>query len=137
VVDGIVYFGSNDDHIYALDAGTGREEWRFNAGGDVRSAIAIVEGVAYFVSGRDLYAIDSESGEEKWRFRSIGRGSPPSVAGDMVYFGAANGLFHAVSTQTGTEVWNFQAESGLSDSAAIAEGVVYLANSDGLLYALC
>jgi outer membrane protein assembly factor BamB len=29
VVGGVVYFGSYDDHLYAVDIETGQEKWRF------------------------------------------------------------------------------------------------------------
>src|SRR3972149_7524399 len=32
VVDGLVYVGSMDGHVYALDAATGQEHWRFETG---------------------------------------------------------------------------------------------------------
>ena len=31
VANGVVYVGSGDGHLYALDARTGAERWRFNA----------------------------------------------------------------------------------------------------------
>ena len=33
MVDGVVYFGAHDHHVYALDASTGRLECRFRTGG--------------------------------------------------------------------------------------------------------
>lgn len=45
VAEGVIYFGSDDDHLYALDAQTGQEKWRFKTGDDVRSSPAIAEGI--------------------------------------------------------------------------------------------
>jgi outer membrane protein assembly factor BamB len=33
VVNGVVYVGSFDDNVYALNAGTGAELWSFTTGG--------------------------------------------------------------------------------------------------------
>ena len=33
VVDGVVYTGCRDSNLYALDAATGSEKWRYNANG--------------------------------------------------------------------------------------------------------
>ena len=33
VSEGVVYFGSNDKHLYALDIKTGEEQWKFKTGG--------------------------------------------------------------------------------------------------------
>ena len=44
MVDGKVYIGSDDLYLYALDAATGAELWRFYAGGAVRAAPAVGTG---------------------------------------------------------------------------------------------
>ncbi len=53
---GVVYFGSGDGYLYALDAGSGQEKWKFKTGRGPGSP-AISGGVLYFGShdGR-LYA---------------------------------------------------------------------------------
>jgi outer membrane protein assembly factor BamB len=30
--DGVVYFGSSDNHLYAVDIKTGEEKWKFKTG---------------------------------------------------------------------------------------------------------
>ena len=42
VVDGVVYFGSYDKHLYALDTKTGEEQWKFKTGDCVSSSPAQV-----------------------------------------------------------------------------------------------
>ena len=39
VFEGIVYVGSFDCHLYALDAGTGKERWRFTSSSLVQSVL--------------------------------------------------------------------------------------------------
>ena len=46
-----VYVGSDDGHLYALDATTGAERWRFEVGGDVYSSPAVAAGTVYLGSG--------------------------------------------------------------------------------------
>ena len=60
VADGIVYFGSSDRHLYAVDAATGRGMWRYRTGGQIRSTPAVADGVVYFGSADDhLYALST------------------------------------------------------------------------------
>ena len=62
VVDGVVYFGSYDNHLYALDTKTGEEQWKFETGDSVFSSPAVSDGVVYFGSHDNyLYAVDIEA----------------------------------------------------------------------------
>ena len=49
-----MYVGSDDHHLYALDASTGRLLWRCRMDGDVRSSPAVADGVVY-VGSSDGY----------------------------------------------------------------------------------
>jgi outer membrane protein assembly factor BamB len=67
----VVYFGSFDNHLYAVDAETGQEKWRFTSGGEETSSPSVAGGVVYFGShDQHLYAVDIHTGEEKWRFQT-------------------------------------------------------------------
>jgi outer membrane protein assembly factor BamB len=46
VANGVVYVGSDDGNLYALDAGTGAKLWSYAAGG-VDSSPTVVNGVVY------------------------------------------------------------------------------------------
>jgi outer membrane protein assembly factor BamB len=71
VVDGVVYFGSYDNHLYAVDEKTGKEKWKFKTGNYVQTSPAVVDGVVYFGSDdKHLYAVDTKTGEEKWKFET-------------------------------------------------------------------
>jgi tRNA A-37 threonylcarbamoyl transferase component Bud32 len=60
VVDGVVYVGSWDDRVYALDAADGTELWRFQTEGGVRGSLAVVDGTVYVGSrDRNVYALTS------------------------------------------------------------------------------
>ena len=47
---GIVYFGCNDKNLYALDAATGEEKWKFETGGEIFSSPWIEDGAVYIAS---------------------------------------------------------------------------------------
>ena len=72
VSDGMVYFGSYDKHLYAVDTKTGKQKWKFKTGDRVHSPV-VVDQVVYFCSiDKHLYAVDSKTGEEKWKFETGG-----------------------------------------------------------------
>jgi len=77
----VVYFGSNDWYLYAVDTKTGEEKWKFETGRAVSSP-ALSDGMVYFGSDdKHVYAVDSKTGEEKWKFEAGGsvRSSPNVV----------------------------------------------------------
>ncbi|MBW7933488.1 MAG: PQQ-binding-like beta-propeller repeat protein [Gemmatimonadaceae bacterium] len=142
VVDGVLYIGSGDQHIYALDASTGALRWAFATGDVVHASPAVVDGVVYVGSwDRNLYALDAASGRERWRYTTgndttiynqIGLASSPAVANGMVFVGGRDGHFHAVDAKTGSGKWTVNNSGGWTiASPAVHDGVVYFPTSDG------
>ena len=54
VANGVVYAGSDDNFVYALDAGTGDMLWRFETGDVIRSSPTVTGGAVY-VGSNDNY----------------------------------------------------------------------------------
>ena len=62
VANGIVYVGSEDKNLYAIDAVTGKEKWRFATGDWVESSPAVANGIIDVGSNdKNLYAIGANS----------------------------------------------------------------------------
>ncbi len=137
ISDGVVYVGSEDTYLYALDVQSGAEKWKFQTGGPIGSSPAISGGVVYFGSEDGyLYAVDIQSGKEKWKFQTGGPiGSSPAVSGGVVYFGGFDHYLYAVDIQTGAEKWKFQT-GGIVGSPAVSGGVVCFGSMDTYLYAV-
>jgi len=49
--NGVAYFGSDDGHLYALDAQTGKLQWKFQAAGPVSSSPAVYHNTVYIEAG--------------------------------------------------------------------------------------
>ena len=135
---GVLYFGSHDGYLYALDAQSGAERWRFAAGSRVSSSPAVSGGMVYFGSDDGVfYAVDAREGTELWRFRAGDQvQAAPALSGGMVYFGSDDGYLYALDAQSGAERWRFDTGSYVLYSAAISAVVVYLGSLHGRLYAL-
>src|SRR5262249_8678731 len=66
---GVLYFGSDDRNLYAVDAETGVQKWKYATFGPVASTPAVADGVVYFLSyDGKFYAIDAATGKTKWKF---------------------------------------------------------------------
>jgi len=148
VSNGIVYFGSGDGNIYALDAASGELKWKFQTDDVVHASPAISGGVL-FVGSWDsyFYTLDAATGKEKWRFKTgedpethnqVGIQSSAAVSNGTVYFGCRDSKFYALDAATGKQRWAFWNKgSWVIASPAIKDGKVYFATSDsGLFHAL-
>jgi outer membrane protein assembly factor BamB len=138
VVDNVVYFGSFDQHLYAVTADTGKELWRFRTGGPVVSSPIVVDGVIYVGSNDDsVYAVDSATGQERWRFETDGDvRSTPAVVDGVVYVGSLDSNIYAIDAATGNERWHNTTGDRVRSSPAVVDGIVYIGSYDTFVYAL-
>jgi len=138
VVDGVVYFGSQDYNLYAVDADTGTKLWEFRANSYVDSSPAVVDGIVYFGSNDgNFYALYAETGMELWSFRTGKANQPsPAVANGMVFFGSDNYKFYALDARTGEKLWEYKADGPIISSPAVVNGIVYFSTVNDYVYAL-
>ncbi|MBI2679876.1 MAG: PQQ-binding-like beta-propeller repeat protein [Candidatus Solibacter usitatus] len=142
IAGGVVYFGSGDHNVYALDARSGELKWKFTTGNVIHASPAIEGGTLYIGSwDRYLYALDARTGSLRWKFETgddtqiynqIGIASSAAVAGGVVYFGCRDGHFYAVDAKSGVEKWKHDNHMGwVIASPAVLNGVVYFPTSEG------
>lgn len=140
--DPIVYVGSNENTLYAINANTGNEVWSFTEPSEsiYLSSPTVVDGVVYVGSSDSiLYAVDAKSGDEIWSFTnpSGGISSSPTIVDGVAYVGSSDSSLYAVDTGTGTEEWSFTQPSGeIISSPNVVDGVAYVGSSDSTLYAV-
>lgn len=162
VSNGLVYIGSDDNNLYAVDSASGAAKWKFATEGPVRSSPAVAEGVVYFGSfDGNFYAVDATSGKLKWKFATGGERqfeakgihgylphhqtipdfwdmflSSPAVDQGIVYFGSGDGNVYALDAITGQLKWKFATGDVVHASPAVAAGTVYVGSFDSWFYAL-
>ena len=148
VWNGVVYFGSGDGNVYALDEASGTLKWKFQTGDVVHASPAIADG-ALFIGSWDsyFYALDAATGNEKWRFKTgedpnihnqVGIQSSAAVNDGVVYFGCRDSNLYALDAASGQKKWAFNNQgSWVIGSPAVKDGKVYFATSDtSTLYAV-
>jgi outer membrane protein assembly factor BamB/predicted Ser/Thr protein kinase len=138
VAEGIVYVGSYDNNLYALDAKTGQFIWKYATEGGVASSPRVWRDVVLVGSeDRVFYAINARTGGIAWTCPTGGRiRSSPQVEYDHVFFGSDEGYLYAVSAQSGRVAWKFQALKPIRSSPAIGNDVIYFGSDDNHVYAL-
>ena len=104
IANGILYIGSTDGKLYALDAKQWGIKWVFDAGDAIRySAVVLGERVYFNARNNKVYALDAKTGEKLWEFKSKNwMDAPPVVADNKVYIGVFPSKIYVLNARTGT-----------------------------------
>jgi outer membrane protein assembly factor BamB len=152
---GVLYFGSDDNCLYALDASGGELRWRFATGGRVRST-PVLEGERIYFTSDDgfLYALNRGDGSAIWRFdldcAEVPRVLPsphppldydyllssPLLVEGVLHVGSANGSLYAVDCQSGEEKWRFESGGRIRSTPRADEESIFIGSWDGHVYCL-
>jgi outer membrane protein assembly factor BamB len=138
VSGGVVYIGSMDFYVYALNATTGTLVWRYETGLCVDSSPTVAGGVVYVGSDDDyVYALNATTGTPVWRYKTGSNvHSSPAVCGDVVYIGSSDFYLYALNATTGTLVWRYKTGNSIWSSPTVGGGVLYFDSYDSYVYAL-
>ena len=104
IANGVLYIGSTDGKLYALDAKQWGIKWVFDAGDAIRYAATVLGDRVYFnARNNKVYALDTKTGEKLWEFKSKNwMDAPPVVADDKVYVGVFPSKIYVLNARTGT-----------------------------------
>jgi outer membrane protein assembly factor BamB len=109
----VLYVGSFDNHLYAVDAASGNLRWAFDAKNWIWEGPVVVSGTLYFgdVSG-DVYALDAATQKSLWTVELPKLQTPggavratPLYADGVLYVGTDTGVLYALDAATGKEHW--------------------------------
>ncbi len=127
VADGVMYLSGWDGWVWAIDARTGEELWRYKHAipydvslccGNVNRGVAVAEGKVFVVTlNAHIIALDAETGKKVWdqTYGDVRAGESgtvaPLIVKDMVIVGSSGGEFgnrghtDAFKLETGERVW--------------------------------
>jgi outer membrane protein assembly factor BamB len=144
---GLALFGSGDGTLYAVDAGSGEDRWRFETDRRIRSTPAVANDLVYFGGGDGVfYALDLDSGEARWTFETTGIGlnaadfgfdrtqiqGSAAVASGTVYFGSRDASLYALDAATGQLKWHREdGTAWVVGSPALHDGLLFNGRSSG------
>jgi len=127
--DGIVYVGSMDRKVYALDGKSGAEKWEFVTGGGVGSLAIGSDGTVYVGSDK-LYSLDGKTGFVEWEFLTGGGVVSLAIGSDGTVYVGSDKLY-SLDGKTGFKQWEFVTGGSL---AIGCDGTVYVGSDK--LYSL-
>lgn len=155
---GEMIFYTYQQQLYAINAKTGEEVWRFEPRTReerpflISSPVATTGMVYYAIVYPDylpghaqtrLYAVESETGSFRWSFihqeATAQEDNPPlsPVVGEGVvcFVSWGNKNLYGFDAEIGYKKWQFQSEELIS-APGLANGIVSFISSDGQLYSL-
>lgn len=162
VSNGVIFAGSSDNFLYALDSNTGALRWKFKTESRVTSSPTVDQGIVYFLSYDSyFYAVAAETGNLKWKFKTGGERrfsgqhlhgaspeaelmpdpfdfylSSPAVWNGAVYFGSGDGNVYALDARAGAVKWKFHTGDVVHASPAISNGTLFIGSWDSYMYAI-
>ncbi|MCK4963806.1 MAG: PQQ-like beta-propeller repeat protein, partial [Dehalococcoidia bacterium] len=145
VAEGILYIGSADGNLYAIDIVTSELAWDspFATGDYIWATPLVHDGVVYIGSfDHKLYAIDAADGTSVWEspFQTDGAiAATPLFYNNTIYIGSFDRKFYAVDTSTGKAKEGFipfTADNWFWGRAVAYDGTIIVGCVDGRVYSL-
>lgn len=133
LANGVLYVGSTDGSMRAVDPLHGATKWRIDAGAKICAPAAVAgDRVLVGTIAGSLLALRCADGAVVWRRKfAAGIVSAPVIHQGMAILGARDFLLHAVSLADGGEAWtqHFWA-SWVESTPRIVDGVLYVGSCD-------
>ena len=142
VIDGeALYIGSFDKKLYAIDAITGQEKWKFETEGAIASVPLVYNNTVYIGSfDRYFYAVDAATGKMEWEkpFEAEKWFWTRAIAcNDTVYVGCLDGKVYILDAESGDEVVGaIDLGSPIYSWPVLVEDKVIVATEEGEIYAI-
>lgn len=145
VVDGVIYIGCRDDHLYAIDASDGSILWKARTGGWVDASPLVYGGKVVVPSrGDSIHILEANTGNQIAAHFAGTQLSSPGLAGPNLLVSGMGPPFQRVSAfRFADDDWkqvdgqwlvNFSGSS--YSSPAIHESMIVLGSNDGTLYGI-
>jgi outer membrane protein assembly factor BamB len=136
--EGLLFVGSMDWNVYALDARSGWVVWRTRLGGPIISSPDLANGMVFIGSAdKHMYALDARNGRVQWKESTEGQiTSNPTYANGAVYFGSIDGHLYSFDAESGELRWRFKTGGPIPSSPAVVGDVVYIGSLDRYVYAI-
>ncbi len=135
---GVVIWTGAGPTAICLDEATGTELWAQNLNGWSTSTPAVHHGRVFIGSDDgNLYALDAGTGAYVWNFATgASIWSAPAVADHKVFVASLDHMIYALDETSGALVWRYDTSlSRMEGSPAVADGMVYIGNENGKVYA--
>ncbi len=143
VIDGgIVYVGSDDGSVYAIDAKSGDKIWAYETEDGIEAPPTVVEGTVY-VGSYDtfFYALDAKTGSFRWKHETdaeiVGAANwtkSPDGKETWILVGSHDFNLYCLNSADGKVVWTYESDNFINGSPALDEGTTVFGGCDALIH---
>jgi outer membrane protein assembly factor BamB/tRNA A-37 threonylcarbamoyl transferase component Bud32 len=135
---GIVYFGSYDQNLYALNASSGKLLWKYKADGGIVTKPAIAgDSVCFGSEDYRLHVLSARTGTIQWTYYTKGPvHSSPVIAHGHVFIGSDDGSIHAINMTSGRGVWQMNTGAPIRSTPLLTNDSIYIGNEAGDVFCL-
>jgi outer membrane protein assembly factor BamB len=140
--DGLVFIGSADANVYAINLENGRKVWAYPTGGSVEATPCIVDG-SVFVGSSDsfLYALDANTGSLKFKYETgsqiLGAANwtrSPDGQSIWILVGSYDNILYCMDSANGKLMWKYETDNYINGSPAVGEGIVAFGGCDAQIH---
>ena len=134
----VVFIGSYDKKLYALDSSTGEKIWQYETDGGIVSRPWIDKADIYFGSeDHRLHVVNIRSGRVNWtQFTNGPIRSSPYLAEGHVFIGSDDANMHAINIISGRKTWQMDAGAAIRSTPLVFEDCIFFGTEMGDFYCL-
>jgi outer membrane protein assembly factor BamB len=141
IVNNIVYIGSSDKHIYAIDIKTGKQVWSRLLDNEIEASPTVIENMVFIgtIAGT-VYALDSGTGAERWKFSTgdkIVGGANWYKDGEnhlCILTGSYDSTIYSLDALTGKAIWQYETGNYINGSPAIDDKYCVFGGCDAVIH---
>jgi outer membrane protein assembly factor BamB len=130
----IVYVGSSDGHLYALDAESGKLIWKFQTEDKILGGpnwVVAPDGKSKWILAGSydyrLYCFDALTGKTNWTYETGNYiNGTPAIADGKTVFGGCDALLHLISLKDGQKIKEVDAGAYIAGSGAFEANRFYV-----------
>ncbi len=139
---GIVYVGSTDANVYAIDMETGSKVWAEKVGDAIEAAACVVDDSVYVGAGDGfLYSLNKADGSLRWKYETDGQivgGANWTLSPDgsktWILVGSYDNAVHCVDAESGKPIWKCETDNYVNGTPAVDEGRTVFGGCDAIIH---
>jgi outer membrane protein assembly factor BamB len=138
IVGGMVYIGSTDGNLYAIDLASGKERWHFPTQLGFTASAAVRDGRVYIGDSDGVfYCIDAATGRKLWDYPTDGEiNSSANFHAGHVLFGSQDSFLYCLDAVSGKLAWKYQNPDQIRCFPSVAKDRGFVAGCDGVLHVI-